>query len=81
MKVRVLYFAQAREASGKNEELLDLNGTTLKHLLEFIEKKNPKIKQVLKTCSLAINMQISRSKEDKLKEGDTVAILPPVAGG
>ncbi len=81
MKIRVLYFAQAREAAGTGEDVLDFSGETLESLLNSIIEKNPGIKKVLGSCSFAVNMRIVRNKNVRLKEGDTVAVLPPVAGG
>jgi molybdopterin converting factor subunit 1 len=81
LRVRILYFAQAREARGKSEEILDFQGSSVKELLSLIGKENPSLGRVLKSCSVALNMKILKDFNKKLSEGDEVAILPPVAGG
>lgn len=80
MKVKVLYFAQAREKVGSPEEIFDFEGNRLEHFVKSIERKHPELKSILKSCSFSVNMEISKLNKE-IKENDTIAILPPVAGG
>jgi len=79
MKVRVLLFAALRERTGKGELFLDVpSGTTVGGLRKEVERDYPSISSV--PVALAVNRQHANS-EALLKDGDEVALLPPVSGG
>jgi molybdopterin converting factor subunit 1 len=81
MHVRMLYFGQARDASGKNEEAFSVApGTTVASLLERASGRHEKLAKLKPTLKLALNEEMADGDE-QLKEGDVVAVLPPVAGG
>ena len=79
--MRVLYFAQARLATGRSEELLTqsqtLNAEGFKKLLT---DKYPSLQPLLPSCRLAKNGRFLQSDET-LDPPDEVAILPPMSGG
>jgi molybdopterin synthase sulfur carrier subunit len=78
MEVKVLYFALARDLTGKSEETLKFTGKTTDDLKELLKRKYPKMEKLLEVSRIAVNGEYY---EGKLKEGDTVAIIPPVSGG
>ena len=78
MEVKVLYFANIREQVGKSEELIRFTGKTTEDLRILLSYKYPQIKDILKISRLAVNGEYY---EGELKEGDIVAIIPPVSGG
>ena len=78
MQVEVLYFALVRDLVGKDRELIKFTGKTTSDLRKLLEHKYPQIGNVLKVSRMAVNGEYY---EGELKEGDTVAIIPPVSGG
>ncbi|MFZ0511186.1 MAG: molybdopterin converting factor subunit 1 [Candidatus Nitrosopolaris sp.] len=81
IKVNVLYFAQVREATGIREEKIILEKeSTLNNLISKIEENHPSILKVKENIQLAVNCNMA-GKNLSLKEGDQIAVFPPVAGG
>lgn len=56
------------------------NATSLRALKEEL-KTIPEISTWLKDCAIAINNTIISSLDTPIKDGDKVALLPPVCGG
>lgn len=81
IKVKVLYFGQAKDASGRAEEVRSLpERTTLRTMMEAIFSLNPKLEGMAKAVQVAVNEEIAVG-DRSLKDGDVIAVLPPVAGG
>lgn len=81
IKVSVLYFAQVREATGIREEKIILEKeSTLTNLISKIEENHPGILKIKENIQLAVNCNIA-GKNLSLKEGDKIAVFPPVSGG
>ena len=84
MNIRVLYFARLREVFGLGQEGLALpSPATLADLLEALRGRGGVWAQELapgRAFRLAVNQDIA-GPEASLKEGDEVAIFPPVTGG
>jgi len=81
MKVKCLFFAGARDAVGVNSDTIELDeGTTTVGFTKVLLRKFPSIEKVLQTSLLAVNQEYV---EDPvlLKEGDEVAVIPPISGG
>ena len=77
MKVKVLLFAGLREKAGKSEVLLDLpEGSSLSAIRQNLNLGMP----TWSSLAFAVNETYVPS-ETFLKEGDEVALIPPVAGG
>lgn len=83
MKVRVLFFAASREAAGKSEEEVELaEGATTSTLLQHLVRAYPSLDSVMRSCVFAVNQAYAPPSEDlPLKQGDEVAIIPPLSGG
>jgi molybdopterin converting factor subunit 1 len=83
MKVNVLYFAISREVVGKSQEELQLeDGATTHKLLEQLLGAYPGLQSVMKACVFAVNQEyVAPSQALTLKDGDEVAIIPPLSGG
>ena len=76
MKVNVVYFASLRETLGKHEQVLTLKpGATVADLMLNVFGSD----SVGKVLS-AVNHEYSKVTH-QLKDGDTVALFPPVTGG
>jgi molybdopterin synthase sulfur carrier subunit len=62
------------------KESIEVDVKDLKELKDLLSK-DEKIKKWLENSAVAINDKIVTSIEVELKDGDRVAILPPVCGG
>ena len=81
IRVRVLYFGQAREAAGKKEEEFSLpSASSVKTLLSLSAKAHQELQGMHGTMRIAVNEEIA-GESARLADGDVVAFLPPVAGG
>ena len=78
MEVRVLYFAALRDITGKGEERIRFTGRTTEELRTLLKGKYPEAAHLLDISKTAVNGEYY---EGPLKEGDTVAFIPPVSGG
>lgn len=79
MIIKMKYFAAIREACNKSEEILDTNSCNGDELYEELRNRY-KISIPKNNLKIAINEEYS-SFETTFKENDTVALIPPVAGG
>lgn len=82
--VRVLYFAKAREVAGLAEEEVQLQepNTHSDALTQEIVRRHPGLSSVLTTCVLAVNQEyVQVGERVGLKQGDEVAVIPPLSGG
>ena len=81
IRVKMIYFAQAREAAGtKGEELSLDEKSNVRSALSRAFEAHPKLRQLEKAIKVALNEEITE-EDAPLKEGDRVALLPPVVGG
>jgi len=81
VKVKVLYFAQAREFAGtREEELVLLHPTDVNRLFSELMNAHPKLASIKGILSVLVN-GLRVSEDVELKDGDRVALVPPVAGG
>ena len=77
----MLYFAQVREATGiREEEVILVKDSSVNDLISKIEENHPRILRLKENIQLAVNCNIG-GKYLSLKEGDQIAVFPPVAGG
>jgi len=81
MQVRVLFFGMLKEITGQKDDSVSLpENATLSDLLNYYEQKIPRLKEILPSIALSVNEVYARP-ESQLKNGDEVALLPPVSGG
>lgn len=83
VRVQVLFFARSREVCGVSERTLALvDGATTQTLLEQLITEYPALAEVMKTCVFAVNQEyLGKEETTPLKDGDEVAIIPPISGG
>lgn len=81
MQVSVRYFAIVREITGRDSEtrLLPTNATA-GDLLDLLATDYPVINQVRQSSMLMVNQEYAQP-DQRLVDGDEVALIPPVAGG
>lgn len=81
IRVKVVYFGEARDAAGTSEEELSLpGGTSVAALLGAAAKAHGRLSMIRGTMRIAVNEELAAAA-DRLEDGDVVALLPPVAGG
>jgi molybdopterin converting factor subunit 1 len=81
MRVKVLFFASARELTGETDIHLDLQpGATTGEIPELLMSIYPDLDMKRDRMSIAVNKVYCREPTE-LKEGDIIAILPPISGG
>ena len=82
MKVKIVFFAHIREQLNCDSlELEQQTGTMTSQLLGNLKKKNEHWRDVLSGhFVIAVNHQMME-QDIELKEGDEVAVFPPVTGG
>jgi len=81
IRVRVLYFGQAREAAGTGEEVVSLPAaSSVKAFLDYSMKAHEGLRSLSGLMRVAVNEEMA-GKEARLADGDVIALLPPVAGG
>lgn len=81
MTIKVLYFAALRDLFGASDELITLApGSTLAELSEVLLSRKPAFKGHLNSMAWGVNFEFA-PVETRLKDGDEVALLPPVSGG
>lgn len=81
MKVRILFFAQLRDLFKKDEEIFNIpEGWKISQLTEalFKETENPELKNL--PLLYAVNECYAKDAQI-LHAQDTVALIPPIAGG
>ena len=94
MKVEVKFFTSLREITGKKVDNLELqNAITVDELVtllsrkygkkfrEYIYNKKGEVQEFLSFLVNGKNINNMQGFDTKLKNGDIVAILPPVGGG
>lgn len=81
IQITVLYFAGAKDATGKRRESIKLPlDTTIRELLLEISSTHPRIRNILNSMQIAVNYKVA-GVDAILREADEVALLPPVSGG
>jgi len=81
MRVRVLLFGVLKDIFQRSEESLELrSGATVSDLLDHYREQMPKEAKLFQSLALAVNQEYA-SAANPLREGDEVALLPPVSGG
>ena len=83
MGVKVLFFARGRELAGQSETSVQLtDAPDTERLLAHLLKLYPGLSEIMETSVLSLNQEyLAQNQQMKLKEGDEVAIIPPVSGG
>jgi molybdopterin converting factor subunit 1 len=80
--LNLLYFAGLRDLRGCREESLLLPDavSTVAALAKHLETTYPELSGRLDQVRFAVNEEFAESSE-AIKDGDVVALIPPVSGG
>src|SRR5687767_12209792 len=81
MKINVLYFAVFRERLKRDSETVDLaDGAGLDALVAALEERHPEVRGLRGRYRIAVNQEMV-AESPVLRDGDEIALIPPVAGG
>ena len=81
MRVMVQYFGMLKEFAGREIEPVELpDGSTVGSLYDTLQQRVPQLRKYGTAIALAVNYEYS-GRDAGLKEGDEVALIPPVSGG
>ena len=81
MKVHVLFFGMLKEVAGRSSEVCELpEDSSAQSLLAMLVEKYPGIRESLASIAIAVNQHYC-PPDTKLRNGDEIALLPPVSGG
>ena len=80
MKCRIKAFGISREiVGGRNIEFEVTEGQTVAELKKYLMKKYPPL-EALRSVYIAVNNEYAND-QDIVREGDEIALIPPVSGG
>lgn len=80
MLIKVLAFGIIKDIVGGRQLELDLfGGSTINDLNRMLKEKYPSLAS-LKSLMVAVNDEYANDS-DLIREGDEVALIPPVSGG
>jgi molybdopterin converting factor subunit 1 len=82
VKLTILYFAAVRDLVGKDDEILDVPAAvaTVEALGTHLASLHPELAGRLGYVRFARNEEFALPA-DPVADGDTIALIPPVAGG
>ncbi len=81
MEILVKFFASAADAAGTREQRTELTDPAdVTALMDALCSEHPKLERLRSVARVAVNLEYV-SEEEVLRDGDEVAIIPPVSGG
>ena len=85
MKIRLKYFSMNKDATGKSEEVMEIDNSegsrfTLHDLFNHMVGVYPALKDYESDLRFALNLEYVTST-DTVQDGDEVAFITPVSGG
>ena len=82
MNGRILYFAGARDVAGVAEEACALPASvvTVGDFARFVGERHAELAPHMANVRVARNERFA-TNDERLSDGDVLALIPPVAGG
>ena len=81
MKIDVLFFGVLKDLLGRSVETIDLpEGAGVREVILYYARGSPRFEAMVPSLAISVNREYSRP-DRALREGDEVALLPPVSGG
>ncbi len=77
--VRIKYFSLLRESLNKEEEEIEFEGS-VKELIDMLCARYKEKEDLIRGSKVAINESYAE-KDSYIKDGDRIALLPPLGGG
>ncbi|HST51109.1 MAG TPA: molybdenum cofactor biosynthesis protein MoaE [Pyrinomonadaceae bacterium] len=81
LRVRVLFFGAAREAATDEAVLTLARGSNARDAFERLLDIYPDLRRFSASLLVAVNQEYARDLDVELKDGDELAVFPPVSGG
>src|SRR6266550_3413778 len=79
-RVTVLFFGAARDIAGHTEMEVSLNAANAGNALEELLAKFPELRRFGRSLLFAVNQEYAQPDRE-IKDGDELALFPPVSGG
>ncbi|MFJ7953735.1 molybdopterin converting factor subunit 1 [Lysinibacillus sp. NPDC096418] len=76
--INILLFAHLQEVIGESKLSVDLADQTVGQIKEWMETQYPQVS--LQHVMTAVNEEFA-TETTVVKEGDTIAFIPPISGG
>ena len=81
MRVHILFFGQLKDVAGRERDTLELpEGARVSDLLRRYAEVKPSLQPYYDVMAVALNQEYSGAGA-ALRDGDEVALIPPVSGG
>ena len=81
LRIHVLFFARGRELAGCSEMEQEMeDGSNSQDLLEAVIARFPALAEISSCLIVAVNQNYEPNPVP-LKDGDEVALIPPISGG
>jgi len=81
LQIKVLFFGLLKDVCGRAEDALTVpEGSTAGSVFDHYSAAFPRLRELASSIVLARNHEFASPKE-LLKDGDEIALLPPVSGG
>jgi len=82
MKINILIFARIADIVGSREVILELpDGAFVCDACDELAHQFPRFRDAVCGSAFAVNEEYIQSDQSILRDGDTLAIIPPVSGG
>ncbi len=79
--IRLKLFSLAKDLAGFDEQSIEVpSGSQTESVLDFLVGRNPSFRQWKPSLRIAVNLTYVDNAH-LLRDGDEVAIIPPVSGG
>ena len=80
-KIKIVYFAGARDVVERQTEFIETDAKmTVATVLQRLVKLQPGLKPMTRSLRLSVNHEVAEPGH-RVKGGDEIGVLPPVAGG
>ncbi len=76
--IRILLFAHLQEAIGESELSVELSDYSVGQIKDWMEKQYPQLS--LQKMMTAVNEEFA-TDDMVVRDGDTLAFIPPISGG
>ena len=82
IEIRILFFASAREKMGCSSVHMTLaESACLGDLIHMLYQQHPQLNVLQPYVRWAINQRFEDDEHHILRQGDEVALIPPISGG
>ena len=82
IRVRVLFFGAAREEAAADEIVLGVDApATARDVFARLLADYPGLRRFGRSLLVAVNQEYAREPDREVKDGDEIAVFPPVSGG